>query len=95
MDFETWAYPIAIIEDRYQGTYSGGRWLAVAGIGAPDIGAAVPMLLRLAAREGAPNPWGDDLMAVAFWNDPPKWIASGDTPEDAIDALKKKSAFAV
>jgi hypothetical protein len=91
MDFEIWAYPIAIISDRYQGTYSGGKWLAIAGIGVPGQGQAVLSPLEKDA-EKAPNPWGDDLEAADFWQAPPSWIAVGDTPEEALAALRKKAA---
>jgi hypothetical protein len=89
--FEIWAYPIAVIEDRYGGTYSGGQWIAIAGITNPALGAA--SLKFLAEKsEAIANPWGGDIEAGEFWSDPPKWIAAGDTPDAAIAALKAKNA---
>jgi hypothetical protein len=92
MDFDIWAYPLAIIADRYQGTYSGGAWLAIAGIEDPNLGRLALDLLADRVRD-APNPWGEDLMAMEFWEAPPSWIAAGATPDEAIAALKRKNGF--
>lgn len=89
--FEAWAYPIAIVNDRYGGVYSGGKWLAIAGIDNPRLGGSV---LKMLARDGGgtPNPWGGDEQAGFFWRDPPAWIAVGDTPEKALAPLKAKNS---
>lgn len=89
--FELWAYPIAIISDRYGGAYSGGTWIAVAGMQNRKPGSAVLKMLSEHDEEPS-NPWGDDIRAGDFWANPPSWIAAGDTPEDALNALKKKNA---
>lgn len=77
MDF----YPVAVVQDRYRGTYSGGEWLGVA---AAD---ATHEHLRRVSRVLAHGPHGCDMEAGDFWADPPRWIAAGATPELAIDAL--------
>jgi len=79
-------YPVAVIEDRYSGTYSGGRWLAIAGADAFENG-----LTRIArCVESGPGPSGDDGEAMDFWNEAPDWIAVGDTADAAIDNLRKR-----
>lgn len=73
-------YQIAILEDRYGGAYNGGyKWVAVKRyqdhVDSVDLG-----------------PMGDDLSAMAFWENPHRdWIACGDTPDQALSALKKRS----
>lgn len=77
MEIDSELYPVAVIQDRYSGTYSGGFWLAVANA---DIDRRV-----MAVLENGPH--GDDGDAMIFWNRPPFWIASGATPTDAIEKL--------
>lgn len=79
-------HPIAVVEDRYSGTYSGGRWLAIAAADAFENG-----LIRVAfcVEDGA-GPSGQDGDARDFWSEPPAWIAVGDTAEAAIEALRKR-----
>ena len=77
-------YPIAIVEDRYHGTYSGGEWLAIAMADAVDNGAY--RIIR--CLDGGPH--GDDTDAMFFWQSPPGWIAAGHTPQSALDELMKK-----
>jgi hypothetical protein len=79
-------YPIAVVEDRYSGTYSGGRWLAIAGADAFENG-----LTRVAfCVEDGPGPSGQDGDARDFWSEPPHWIAAGDTADAAIENLRKR-----
>lgn len=78
------SFPIALIEDRYGGVYSGGRWLAIAGADQPENG-AYRIVRRL--EDGT---HGDDTDAAVFWIDPPSWIASRDTPDEAIRNLRNK-----
>jgi hypothetical protein len=79
-------YPIAVIEDRYRGTYSGGRWLAIADADAFENG-----LTRVAfCVEHGPGPSGEDGDARDFWSEPPHWIAAGDTADAAIENLRKQ-----
>lgn len=70
-------YPVVVVEDRYSGTYSGGQWLAVAegDINMPSVWI---------------GPHGDDCTSAAFWDNAPKWIATGDTPNEALAALYEK-----
>ncbi|GEM_PF-4030970 len=90
--FEAWAYPIAVISDRYGGVYSGGRWIAVAGFSRGRMGeAALKMLNYEGDIETESNPWGSDTGADNFWCDPPKWVGVGNTPDEAIAALKAKN----
>ncbi len=78
-------YPIAVVEDRYQGTYSQGRWLAVSQADTPvgRINRAGWLLEN--------GPFGGDVEAMEFWGAPPAWIAVGDTPGQAIARLLKSS----
>jgi len=78
-------YPIAVFEDRYQGTYSQGRWLAVSQADTPvgRVNRAGWLLDN--------GPFGDDVEAMEFWCAPPAWIAVGDTPEQAIAHLWERS----
>ena len=74
-------YPVVLIEDRYQGVYSGGRWLAVANadIRIEDVPRASWLLGN--------GPGGDDLEAAEFWAQAPAWIAVGSTPDEAVREL--------
>ena len=78
-------YPIAIVQDRYTGVYSGGRWLAIAC--ATDIvdGNQTRVDFCLVSDDG---PSGSDVEAGSFWIDPPSWIAVGDTPDKALEKLR-------
>lgn len=79
-------HPIVVLEDRYGGTYSGGRWLAIAAADAFENG-----LTRAAfCVEDTPGPSGQDGDARDFWSEPPWWIAPGDTADAAIDNLRKR-----
>lgn len=81
-------YPIMLVQDRYRGTYSGGDWIAIAEADKPCglvQDAATSRCGYLVSHSGA---IGDDVSAMAFWADPPDWIAVGATPEDAIANLR-------
>ncbi|HVV94604.1 MAG TPA: hypothetical protein VHD15_14420 [Hyphomicrobiales bacterium] len=77
-------YPIAIIEDRYGGCYSGGRWLAIAGADYLENGAY--RIVRCLEQ----GPHGDDSEAQDYWADPPSWIAVGETPDEAVAKLRAR-----
>ena len=79
------SYPVAIIQDRYSGAYSGGLWLAVAGADALTGHGQMRALYVL-----TDGPHGDDCDAMMFWQEPPEWIAVGATPDDALQALRAK-----
>ena len=76
-------YPVVIIQDRYQGTYSGGEWVAIAGDGM--YGDRLDLLKALRAFDG-------DTEAMEFWQgNVPDWVAVGDTPDVALANLKRKA----
>jgi hypothetical protein len=79
-------YPIAVVEDRYGGVYSGGACLAVARSNQLENGA-----YRI-VRSLEDGPHGDDGDAALVWSDPPDWIAAGHTPDEAIRSLQEKQA---
>jgi hypothetical protein len=81
-------YPIAVIEDRYGGAYSGGRWLAISCADHLENGA-----YRI-VRCLEDGPHGQDIEAREFWESPPSWIAVGATPNEAIQNLEAKG-FAI
>ena len=62
-------YPVAVFQDRYNGTYSGGAWFAVANVNRDGRNAA-------SFEDG---PYGGRVEAARFWRDPPKWKAVGNT----------------
>ena len=77
-------YPVAVIQDRYQGTYSNGEWLAIANADErhEEMARASWMLTF--------GPHGDDVEARDFWGSPPDWITAGSTADDAITKLLAK-----
>ena len=77
-------HPIAIVEDRYSGVYSGGRWLALSEADRMHEGQS---RVDYVVSDRHSGPHGDDLEAMAFWANPPDWIAVGDTPQAALDHL--------
>ncbi|MBX9909607.1 MAG: hypothetical protein K2Z25_12940 [Beijerinckiaceae bacterium] len=81
---ELTTHPVAIVEDRYGGCYSKGAWLAVDGADTLENGCY--RVIRTLEQ----GPHGDDCDAQEFWNDPPHWIASGATPDQALSNLMAK-----
>ena len=77
-------FPIALIEDRYMGSYSKGTWLA---IDAADIVTEGQSRISWCFENG---PGGDDTEAREFWANPPKWIAVGSNPEEARLSLARE-----
>lgn len=80
-------YPVTIIATRYQGGYEGGRWAAFN---------TFPYDLERRCNEWADliDPdgegcWyaGDDLECAEWWASPPPWVAVGNTPDEALEAL--------
>jgi hypothetical protein len=71
MDF---LYPVTIIQDRYTGTYSGGRWLA----------------FNLDPVDLPDGPFSDDVTCFNFWTETQMVIGIGDTPDEALESLKSK-----
>lgn len=74
-------YPVVVIQDRYQGTYSNGGWIAIRN--ADELIDERPRSVWL-VEDG---PGGNDVIAAMFWNSPPKWLAVGATPDAAVAAL--------
>ena len=70
-------YPIAVIEDRYMGTYIGGSWIAIANCNEQRFEEVM---------EGA---HGGDPDAAEFGRNKPEWIAVGNSPDEAIRNLKQ------
>ena len=80
-------YPVAVFQDRYGGAYSGGAWIAIA-----EASERVDQENTRAqfCLVGGAGPFGDDVTAGVFWNNPPEWIAVGPTPEAALEALNNR-----
>jgi hypothetical protein len=74
-------FPITIVQDRYGGVYSGGKWLALSIADKLENGSY--RIVRM--LEGGPH--GEDGDAMAFWSNPPEWIAVGNSPDEALAAL--------
>jgi len=75
MDMNFWKkyeYPLTIIHDRYDGIYSGGKFLAF-----PTNYHTLPY-----------NIDGDDIACAEFWDDFDGYVGKGDTPIDAYNNLK-------
>ena len=76
-------YPIFVIQDRYGGIFSGGKWVAIAnGTGHDGGESRVQHYLGIAH--------GDNVDAMTFWAEPPDWVASADTPNEAVNRLLAK-----
>ncbi|RZF65634.1 hypothetical protein EWE75_04880 [Sphingomonas populi] len=79
-------YPVVITQDRYTGCYCNGEWIAVARASDRESDLSrIDWVLEYGPSAG-------DIEAACFWGDPPSWIASGPTPEGAIEALIVKAA---
>lgn len=79
-------YPIAILQDRYLGAYSKGEWFAIMLADAPYRADDLDITRGAFCLDEGPN--GSDEEAASFWKDPPHWIAVGNTPQEALDALR-------
>lgn len=79
-------HPVTIVEDRYSGAYSGGKWLAINGADVLENGCY--RIIRILEQ----GPHGDDSDAAEFWSASPHWIAAGNTPDDALKNLMAKLA---
>lgn len=80
-------FPIAVIENRYGSHIGGGDFIA---IGKATELYRISMRISWVMLDGS-GPYGEEIDAVAFWNNPPRWIAAGATPEAAIRALQNKN----
>lgn len=92
----TWGFglfPIAVVEDRYEGTYTGHKWWAIASAHPSRYEAVVATL-----HEGDPEVedlWKRLLAAPAGEVDGEQFtfgegLAGGSTPHQAINALRAK-----
>ncbi len=79
-------YPVTIIQDRYRGVYSGGKWIALAGDDHGDLD-WFPVL-RTAMDDWGPH--GGNIAAKDFWSEEHANISVGDTPDEAYANLLKK-----
>lgn len=70
-------WPVAIIQDRYQGCYSSGEWLAISN--ADELIDGETRVAWALSR----GPSGGDVEAREFWIDPPQWIVAAETPDRA------------
>jgi hypothetical protein len=77
---------VAIIQDRYQGCYSSGGWLAISRADELIDGEA-----RASWALGN-GPSGSDIEAAEFWADPPSWIVAGETPDRALSELEARES---
>jgi hypothetical protein len=69
-------WPVAILQDRYNGVYSGGRWVAIP---VADM-----------AEDFEETVWGDDFECVDWLARSRDVIGVGDTPDEALRELYLK-----
>ena len=67
-------YPITIVQDRYNGVYSGGKWLAL-----KQYATDIPYELD-----------SDDTTCIDFWFRTKQIIGKGNTPNEALKDLINK-----
>ena len=67
-------YPLTIIRDRYNGSYSGGTYVA----------------FNLESPEVPKEVFGDDCTAMRFWKHFKGVVGRGGSPESAMNDLVKK-----
>ncbi len=77
--------PIVVVQDRYQGVYAGGAWLAIAN--ATTMVGGLRRVDHVLDEDTDLGPWGEDVAAMEFWTDPPHWISVGATPDEALKNL--------
>lgn len=70
-------YPITLIQDRYNGTYSGAKWLA----------------FNEDTNEIDPSVSGDDESCMKFWETYSGVVGKGDDPDSAIKSLELELSF--
>ena len=75
-------YPVVIVQDRYNGVYSGGQWLAISNANLPEEPADSRATFCLEY-----GPHADDVTAHHFWLRKPSWVEVGNTPQEALDKL--------
>ena len=80
-------YPIMILEDRYNGVYSKGEWIAIARWDIPAV--KTMQQTRFEKVNECAN--GNDIESSIFWSDPPEWVAVGDRPHHALFNLQTRN----
>ena len=83
-------FPIAIIQDRYGGCYSKGKWVAISNYGDEDSEFdEYEMKLEYLLDSGM----GDDVESRKFWDTyrDAKYLAVGSSPHEAMENLRKKN----
>jgi hypothetical protein len=78
---------VAIVQDRYDGVYSGGAWLAIGNANDSHVGGQ--NRVDWAIGNG---PSGDDLTAALFWQEAPSWIVAAETADGALQKLIDRCA---
>ncbi|AOK61996.1 hypothetical protein WM29_22985 [Burkholderia ubonensis] len=81
---------LALLEDRYLGSYSRGVWLAIADRDEEYLPGITRLQFVLDHDDG---PFSDDPDAQAFWRDTAPslaWLAVGGSPEEAIANLRTR-----
>jgi hypothetical protein len=81
-------YPVAIVQDRYYGDFSGGAWWAIALCDTPFFDVDFDPTRIGFCIDNGPN--GAREEARLFWLNAPDWIAAGNTPHAAVKALMEK-----
>lgn len=76
-DIDIALWPIAIVQDRYMGTYTGGDWVAIP---RADL-----------AGDFDETVWGDDMECMSWAEDNKKIVGIGSTPDAALDNLYLKA----
>ena len=94
-------WPVAILEDRYSGVYSGGKWVAIARAecGCCDADLPVEKTKQLPAENDtrfsyvADQVLGGDFEVGEFgcWIPLIPWVAVGETPNEALANLYAKA----
>jgi hypothetical protein len=86
-------YPIRILQDKFDGEYSGGRWIAYV-----DDRKSRDDDVWNGSQAGFDRGWTtgdtDEVATRRFWTEEVAgkwWIAVGDTPNDAVTALLAKA----
>lgn len=76
MNIKCWMYPVTIVEDRYNGVYSGGKWIAWH---------CYPWSIPQDIFE-------DDTSCGEYWGQKRKYPLHGvgDTIDDALENLRKE-----
>ncbi len=65
-------YPVTIVEDRYNGTYSGWQWIA----------------FNMEAIDIPQDVSGSDLAHAEFWSKNNVVVGKGNTPTEALEELR-------